>query len=77
MPTFAENSSGDDSLDRVIRDINRKIKGEPELAARFAPLHDLAVKVRHQDHRQRGAGGLFTACARSRVHRQGQGAGAL
>ncbi len=41
-------------LGRVIRDINRKIKGEPELEARFARLRDLAVKVRHQDHRQRG-----------------------
>src|SRR6516165_1674456 len=43
-------------LGRVIRDLSRKIKirGEPELDARFAPLRDLAVKVRHQDHRQRG-----------------------
>jgi len=43
-------------LGRVIRDLNRKIKirGEPELEARFAGLRDLAVKVRHQDHRQRG-----------------------
>jgi IS5 family transposase len=31
-----------------------KIRSEPELDARFAPLRDLAVKVRHQDHRQRG-----------------------
>jgi IS5 family transposase len=41
-------------LGRVIRDINRKVKGQPELEARLAPLRDLAVKVRHQDHRQRG-----------------------
>ena len=41
-------------LGRVIRDINRKIKGEPEPEARFALLRDLAVKVQHQDHRQRG-----------------------
>jgi transposase, IS5 family len=41
-------------LGRVIRDIHRKIKGRPELMARFAPLLDLALKVRHQDHRQRG-----------------------
>jgi len=41
-------------LGRVIRDINRKIKDRPELEARFAPLRDVAVKVRHQDHRQRG-----------------------
>jgi IS5 family transposase len=41
-------------LGRLIRDINRKIDGRPELEARFAPLLDLAIKVRHQDHRQRG-----------------------
>jgi transposase, IS5 family len=41
-------------LGRVIRDINRKIDSNPELRARFAPLVDLAIKVRHQDHRQRG-----------------------
>ena len=29
-------------------------RDNPELEARFAPLRDLAVKVRHQDHRQRG-----------------------
>ena len=41
-------------LGRVIRDINRKIDGNTELEARFAHLLDLAIKVRHQDHRQRG-----------------------
>jgi transposase, IS5 family len=41
-------------LGRVIRDINRKIKDRPELEEHFAWLRDLAVKVRHQDHRQRG-----------------------
>jgi IS5 family transposase len=41
-------------LGRVIRDINRKIDGHPELEARFGRLLDLAIKVRHQDHRQRG-----------------------
>jgi IS5 family transposase len=41
-------------LGRVIRDINRKIDGDAGLRARFAPLLDLAIKVRHQDHRQRG-----------------------
>jgi len=43
-------------LGRVIRDLNRKIRirGEPELDTRFAPLRDLVVRVRHQDHRQRG-----------------------
>jgi IS5 family transposase len=41
-------------LGRVIRDINRKIDGNADLEARFAHLIDLAIKVRHQDHRQRG-----------------------
>jgi IS5 family transposase len=41
-------------LGRVIRDINRKIDGDDALKACFAPLIDLAIKVRHQDHRQRG-----------------------
>jgi IS5 family transposase len=41
-------------LGRLIGDINRKIAGDPALDARFAPLQDLAVKVRHQHHRQRG-----------------------
>jgi transposase, IS5 family len=41
-------------LGRVIRDVNRKIDGNAELKARFGPLLDLAIKVRHQDHRQRG-----------------------
>jgi len=41
-------------LGRVIRDINRKIKDDHELETRFASLRDLAVKVRHQDHRQLG-----------------------
>jgi transposase, IS5 family len=41
-------------LGRVIRDINRKIDGRPELEARFGQLLNLAIKVRHQDHRQRG-----------------------
>jgi IS5 family transposase len=31
------------SLGRIIRDINRKIRSNPELEARFAPLRDLAV----------------------------------
>ena len=41
-------------LGRVIRDIGRRIEGDEALQARFAPLLDLAIKVRHQDHRQRG-----------------------
>jgi IS5 family transposase len=41
-------------LGRVIRDIRRKIAGNPALAERFAGLLGLAVRVRFQDHRQRG-----------------------
>jgi len=41
-------------LARLIRDINRKISGDPALAERFAPLRALAVKVRFQNQRQRG-----------------------
>ena len=41
-------------LGRLIRDISRKIAGDPALAERFAPLLALAVKVRFQDQRQRG-----------------------
>ena len=41
-------------LGRVIRDIGRKIEGDEALQARFAPLLDLATRVRRQDHRQRG-----------------------
>jgi len=41
-------------LGRVIRDIRRKIDGKPELQSRFGPLLDLALRVRFQDHRQRG-----------------------
>ena len=41
-------------LGRVIRDINRKIDGDGAREARFAPLIELAARVRRQDHRQRG-----------------------
>jgi IS5 family transposase len=42
-------------LGRVIRDINRKIEGNPALKERFAPLLSLALRVRHQDQHQRGS----------------------
>src|SRR6202030_1500375 len=38
-------------LGRVIRDIRRKIEGDEALEDRFGPLLDLALRVRHQDHR--------------------------
>jgi IS5 family transposase len=41
-------------LGRVIRDIRRKIAGDPALGERFADLLALAHRVRFQDHRQRG-----------------------
>src|SRR3984957_4956994 len=41
-------------LGRVIRDIRRKIEGDNRLEDRFGPLLDLALRVRHQEQRQRG-----------------------
>jgi IS5 family transposase len=41
-------------LGRIIRDIRRKIAGNAALEERFADLLALAVRVRLQDHRQRG-----------------------
>ncbi|MGX7745901.1 IS5 family transposase [Rhodopseudomonas parapalustris] len=41
-------------LGRIIRDIRRKIEGNAALEDRFAPLLDLAARVKQQDHRQRG-----------------------
>src|ERR1700719_1574119 len=39
---------------RVIRDITRKIEGDPWLEAKFAPLLSLALRVRNQERGQRG-----------------------
>jgi IS5 family transposase len=41
-------------LGRIIRDIRRKIAGDPALKECFGPLLALAVRVRHQDQHQRG-----------------------
>ena len=41
-------------LGRLIRDIRRKIDGDAALKERFAPLLALALRVRFQEHRQRG-----------------------
>ena len=41
-------------LGRIIRDIRRKIAGNTTLEDRFGPLLDLALRVRHQEQRQRG-----------------------
>ena|SRR5262252_833997 len=45
-------------LGRIIRDIRRKIEGNTALEDRFGLLLDLALRVRHQEQRQRG---FFTA----------------
>src|SRR5262249_34088454 len=39
---------------RVVRDIRRKIAGDPVLREHFADLLALAVRVQFQDHRRRG-----------------------
>ena len=41
-------------LGRLIRDINRKIAGDPALEQQFAPLRSLAIRIRFQNQRQRG-----------------------
>jgi IS5 family transposase len=41
-------------LGRIIRDIRRKIEGNTALEDRFGPLHNLALRVRHQEQHQRG-----------------------
>ena len=41
-------------LGRIIRDIRRKIEGNTALEDRFGPLLGLALRVRHQEQRQRG-----------------------
>jgi transposase, IS5 family len=35
-------------LGRLIREINRKVAGDPALSKRFAPLRSLAVRIRFQ-----------------------------
>jgi IS5 family transposase len=41
-------------LGRLLRDINRKIDGDRELDAAFAPLRSLDLRVRFQNQHQRG-----------------------
>jgi IS5 family transposase len=41
-------------LGRIIRDVRRKIAGSTALEDRFGPPLDLALRVRHQEQRQRG-----------------------
>jgi len=55
-------------LGRIIRDIRRKIEGDPALEDRFGPLLDLAHRVRHQEQRQRGPKvySMWSASAKAR-----------
>ena len=41
-------------LGRIIRDVRRKIEGDAARQDRFGPLLDLALRIRHQEQRQRG-----------------------
>ena len=41
-------------LGRIIRDVRRKIEGDAARQDRFGPLLDLALRVHHQEQRQRG-----------------------
>ena len=59
-------------LGGVICDIRRKIEGDIALEDRFGSLLDLAHRVRHQTAASAWTQGLFAACARGGVHRQGK-----
>jgi len=59
-------------LGGVIRDIRRKIEGDIALEDHFGSLLDLAHRVRHQTAASAWTQGLFAACARGGVHRQGK-----
>jgi transposase, IS5 family len=63
-------------LGRIIRDIRRNIEGDSALEDRFGPLLDLALRVRHQEQRQRGPKVYSLHGARGGVHWQGQSPGA-
>ena len=41
-------------LGRIIRDVRRKIEADAARQDRFGPLLDLALRIRHQEQRQRG-----------------------
>jgi IS5 family transposase len=64
-------------LGRVIRDIRRKIAGNPRLTERFADLLALAVRVRFRDHRQRGPKVYALHAPEVECIGKGQGAGAV
>ncbi len=50
-------------LGRVIRDIARKIEGDPWLEIEFAPLLSLARRVRDQERGQRGPNKVYSVHA--------------
>jgi len=64
-------------LGRVIRDISRKIEGDPGQEAKFAWLLSLARRVREQKRGQRGPKIWKPARSRGGMHRQGQTAQAV
>ena len=55
-------------LGRVIRDIRRKLASNDALEQRFTDLLALAVRVRFQDHRQRGPKVYALHAPRGRMH---------
>jgi IS5 family transposase len=57
-------------LGRLIRDIGRRIRGNPDLEAAFAVSLSRAMQIRSQRQRQRGWKLYFLPRARGRVHRQ-------
>jgi len=59
-------------LGRVIRDIRRKIAGDPAQQQRFADLLALALRVRFQDHRQRGQKVMRCTLRRSSASARGR-----
>jgi len=64
-------------LGRLIRDIRRKIAGRREVEAAFERPLSRAAQIRVPVAAPARIQALFLPCARGRVHRQGQGLGAL
>jgi transposase, IS5 family len=63
-------------LGRVLRDVERKTRGDARLREIFAEPLSLAFRVRHQRQNQRGRK-IYALHAPEVVHRQGQGAPAV
>ena len=64
-------------LGRVTRDIMRKIKGDAALEERLRLAAFARTAGARAAQEPAGPEGLFAACARGRMHRQGQGASPL